>query len=342
MSPNISALRSSEKLTVHQIGPALRASLVKALLLLALPAIEFLFLRLLLKYGLGLKFGWRYLTDFDLFVPVPMATTLVLLVLDRFRPVKLCWNWGMLAFNLSLVLGFVVFNLAFDRFAALSPFSTILVWTTLISAIFITALSSRVKVKELLPNPNRWVFLPGLLIATASIYPTMLLTKFWPFFSGWAAQGSCALLGGFFSDVDCFVTAIHGPRMIIRHSALTIAVGQGCGGLEGFFLFAYLMLVLWLVVPQWFLNRQWIALFLLGAPLIYALNVARIALFFAFGVTSKAIIGSQLSVDIMLTLFHTHSGWIIFFTGIVAYLQIADRLLTAPSSFPTPAPAKQF
>jgi len=320
-----------------ELSRALLGSLRKALLILGLPAFEFVFLRVFLKQGLGLQFGWRYLTDWDFLVPLPLALSIVILVLERVRAVSVGWNFQALAFNLGSLVTFLGLNFQLDALSAYSPVLTISLWTLNAFLVILSAFVVRVRMISFLTNPNRWVFLPGLLIGTASIYSAMLLAKVWPFLSGWAATGSCTVLGSLLNDVNCFVTTNQGPRMIIRHVAMAVSVGKGCGGLDAFFLFFYVMLLLWLIVPQWFSKTQWLLLAILGLPLMYLLNVIRISAFFLIAVACKNIFGFQVSTDLLLALFHTHSGWLLFFSGILAYLKVADRLFR-----PIPSPAVEL
>lgn len=323
-----------ENLHPEVLGTAFGRAATKAFHLLWLPALEFFALRLFLKHGLGLKFGWRYFTDWDLVLPVPFALTLVLLVLEEVRPVRLRWSRSALAFNLVALAAFLAVNRSYDALASLSPWWVVSLWTALALATMGSAVAVRVGVEEFRGNRNRWVFLPGLLLAASVGYSGMLLNNLWPVLSGWAASGSCTVLSGVLEGMRCFVATDHGPRMIIRHDLLTVAVGRGCGGLDGFFLLFYLMMVLWLIVPRWFTATQWAMLTLVGFPLMYALNVVRICGFFAFAVLSHRWLGSQISVDVMLTLFHTHAGWVLYFVGLFSYLRLASRLFAGPVTSP--------
>lgn len=312
------------QITPQNVGESFRRYCALAVCLLALPAAEFLAMRMLVKHGLGLKFGWRYFTDFDFVVAAPLALALALLVLEKDKPLRFGWRWKSLGWNGLFLASFITVSVFFDSLAAKSATGTTFAFVGLALGTLLSGLLVMVRPAELVQNVNRWVWLPVLLLATAPIYGAMALKRFWPYFSAAAAEGACTLLGATLGDVSCLTTDIRGPRMIIRHTDLTIAVGRGCGGLDGFFLFALLIMVLWMIVPRWFTRKQWLLLVAFGLPLMYLLNVVRICSFFAFVILFKNILGFQNSVDVMLTLFHTHAGWVIFFSGILAYLRLAD------------------
>jgi exosortase/archaeosortase family protein len=160
-------------------------------------------------------------------------------------------------------------------------------------------------------------------VATLGVHGKMALAWFWPILSGAAAQMSCSLLNLTLGNVSCLTAELHGQRMILRHDLLTIAVGQGCGGLDGILLFIYLTFVVQILRPTLFKASGWLAFTALGLLLMFIINVARICLFFAVAVIGKYLFESNESVDLMLILFHTHAGWLLFGTGIFFYYRTA-------------------
>ena len=321
-------IKTITDLEPDKLGTALMVSLKRALLVLALPATEFVILRVITK-ALGLKLGWRYFTDFDFIFPLPIAIAIALFVLEQAAPVKMGFRAKAFIFNLVSVASFLLSVCFFETIAVFSPALAATAFSMGGLLVVITAIRSMVSLKQIAANPNRWVFLPALLIASSALFGTLFFQSFWPYFSALASAGSCYLLDGTLGNVDCFTTAIHGARMIIRHPALTIAVGQGCGGMDGFFLFFFLILILILVMPKIFTRQQWAIVALGGIPVLFAINVIRICSFFGFAIVSKDILGSQAAVDVMLAFFHTHAGWAFFCLGIIGYVRAMQTLFSA-------------
>ncbi len=98
---------------------------------------------------------------------------------------------------------------------------------------------------------------------------------------------------------------------------LTFAVDIACSGiysLIGFLIFS-------IFIAYISKGRAWkkVATFLIGFPLIYALNIVRI--------TIIVLIGNQYGIELAMQAFHLLGGWVLIFLGTLLLLTISEKIL---------------
>jgi exosortase len=98
---------------------------------------------------------------------------------------------------------------------------------------------------------------------------------------------------------------------------LSFAVDLACSGIYSLTAFTMFATFLSYVSKGSILKKA--ALFLLGFSMLLALNIVRIS--------SIVFIGYQFGEEIAMTLFHTASGWVLIFIGILLLLVIGERFL---------------
>ena len=108
---------------------------------------------------------------------------------------------------------------------------------------------------------------------------------------------------------------------IIRPNGTMVnfAVGIACSGIYSIIAFALFSILVAYIIR----GKPWkkLAIILIGIPVIYLLNIVRIAIILA--------IGYQLGEDIALEIFHTFGGIVLVFGGTLLLLLIADKILKA-------------
>ena len=114
-------------------------------------------------------------------------------------------------------------------------------------------------------------------------------------------------------------------------SPLTFAVDIACSGiyaLIGFLIFA-------VFVAYISKGRAWkkAVTFLIGFPLIYALNILRI--------TVIVLIGNQYGMELAMQVFHLLGGWVLIFLGTLLLLTVSEKVLKT-SIFTTKTKAKPY
>ncbi len=292
-------------------GIPLFAGIRKSLLVLALPALELLSLRLFLHFVLRKDIGFRYGTDFDYILPVPIAVIVFILSLERAGPVLIRPQKRILVANLIALFLFLVLNILFYEQ------SSHLAWNFSLFLVISTSFASFISPAECLRNSNRLVFLPCLGIAF--LFP-LYMNSLDALYASFTAA-TMPILEGVFKLVfwgSASVSKI-GADLTISHPKMNVLIGKGCAGLEGLFLFTFLYFVfLGLKKRQfgfWFTGLYYFG----GLLLIFQVNLVRIVLLFWSGVLFRSILGFETGTILIKGLAHVHLGWLLYALAIGLY-----------------------
>lgn len=109
---------------------------------------------------------------------------------------------------------------------------------------------------------------------------------------------------------------------IIKSPYLIMKVYPGCSGLEGIFLFSFMLSVYFLYDWDYFKNRKIIRLYLIGLIYMFAVNCLRIVTYFAVGYWANnpdAWLWVQEFKGTPVVLFHTYIGWVYYIIAFVLY-----------------------
>lgn len=282
-----------------------------AVILISFPLAEILFLRIFLHSYIQVRLSWAYITDFDLLIPGVVAFITFVGALSQEEKIKFQFSQKAFLLNLFFAGTFLSINFLFDSIAVFSPDLCIILWLVNFSAVFITAFVVFTPLSFYCRNSNRHFLLPSLLILFAPLFSRRILMPVWPFFSKITGESVCFVLQSTETGVTCLYSTFHEPRIIIKHALQAISVGRGCAGLDSFFLFFYLSLVLCALNDRILHWGRWLLFFLSGVLTMFFANVLRIALFFHLSVFLKrwTSLGSE---SVVANLFHLHAGWFIY------------------------------
>jgi exosortase len=152
----------------------------------------------------------------------------------------------------------------------------------------------------LVPPPGEILYNLGALLSTVSSELAYNLLKIF---------GFPVTLSAEYGSPVMFLTQQDG-------TPVSLEIDVACSGiysLIGFLIFA-------LFIAYIIRGKTWkkTAIFLLGFPLIYLLNVLRI--------TTMGIIGYYYGEDVVLNVFHLFGGWILIFLGTLALLVMSEKL----------------
>lgn len=152
----------------------------------------------------------------------------------------------------------------------------------------------------LIPPPEEFIYNLGALLSTISSELAYNLLKIFGFPAGLSAEYGTPVIS---------ITQQDG-------TAISFAVDIACSGIYsqvGFLIFA-------LFIAYIIRDKTWkkAAVFLLGFPLIYLLNVLRI--------TTIGIIGYYYGEDLALNAFHLFGGWVLIFLGALILLATSENL----------------
>jgi exosortase/archaeosortase family protein len=147
--------------------------------------------------------------------------------------------------------------------------------------------------------------------------PSAVATGLGAFFSNLSSELSFALLKSFMPINLTYEYGSPTILMLKEGGTVTFNVGVACSGLYSLIGFAVFVIFVTYLVR----GKLWkkAAVFAIGFPLIYSLNIIRIVLIL--------MIGYYIEVNFALTLFHLLGGWILIFLGTLFLIFLSEKLL---------------
>lgn len=135
-----------------------------------------------------------------------------------------------------------------------------------------------------------------------------------------------------FSDPG--IAVINTPGVIILSAPhFQLRLFDGCSGIEGMFLFAFLLSTLLLFDWPLFRARDCLWLYLAGLLGVFFLNAIRITALFLLGVWAWRPDAGPLAIasrDLPLTLFHSFAGWALYLAAFAVFAMWLYRTSTSP------------
>jgi exosortase/archaeosortase family protein len=286
--------------------------------LLVLPLVELIFFRFYLHSFLGLRIGFPGMTDYDFFLPGPTGFFLLMHCLHQGKQVTLRFDKKIFLIHICFLFGFLTFNHFLKMQGGFASGFFAIYWTGLFFGMVGSAFCLFVQPSYYLLNPNRWAFLPTLLLVFS--FPIYLrLFRFAWQASSFAIYYGIQVFSGLFSlGFSVHHTASH--YIVLEHPALKARIGQGCAGLDGMFLFTFTFILLATVNFKKFSGKQWIFVYCLGMVGMYFINLLRILLLFTIGVALVQWLGSRWGIDVFKTIAHAHLGWLLYLFSIATYV----------------------
>lgn len=319
-----------------EMGLTLKRVIVKACALMLLPIAELIVLRWYLHSFLNLRIGFNGTTDYDYFLPGPLAFFLLIYSLEKGQTSQ---NLGLqvqpryLFANVSCFVLFLLLNHFYQPLQIAAPNIFSVFWLGLLVGTVCTALVCFSPLSYFSRNPNRIALVPAVLIAfLLPLYMTSF-SSIWKFFSAftyggveWIVQATMENAAQTSLDAENY--------LILSHPTLALRIGQGCIGLEGLLLFSLVTLTLFLVERWMFTARQWVLIYASGLIYMYGVNLFRIVLLFLSGIALREHLGLKLGTQLFLTVAHAHVGWILYFIAIGFYFFVLRLVLHLPSISP--------
>jgi len=312
-----------------------------------LPVIELGFLRYYLHSVLELRIGFPGFTDYELLLPAPLGFFAFIWALEEGNSLKLRFSTPFLLANILFTGAFLALNhYSVDLLISLGR-AYWWAWTSLLLLTAGSGFGVLLSPKQLFSNPHKWALIPSLVMVFSLVAYMKYGAALWSVAVVWlhkAASSVLALVGN-----DVISLQYNSRVMRIHHPILTVYLGQGCGGFDGylFFLSAFMIFapIRWAMLKR----RSWILFGVLGVMLFAFLNGVRVVALFSLAVIAGQQWGREAAYQVVMGVFHTHLGYLLYATGIYAYFQtinwVADWKAKSQSleslSFLKPQSARQ-
>jgi exosortase/archaeosortase family protein len=315
-------------------GATLRKSIFKALVLILLPCLEYLALRYYLHSILNLHIGWNAaLTDFNLLIPVPLAFTVFIILLDRSEKLTLSVKIPETIFHVSALATFLLVNQCYVWL--LSRFGLIfqIFWWGGALAVFTSSVGLWGGVKYYWKNPNRSSLLICLMIAFTSVLTGLFIEYPWKSIVEPLARLICGALHPFLgSSIQCGVQ--WGNQLLLVHPAFATRIASACGGFDGYVLMYVVLALVSTLAARALVWWEYLTFGILGFLMMTVLNVVRIAALFFIGLTLVQRQGWESGSRIFEIAFHANLGWILYTVGLYQF----GRLILAWKDLPEDSP----
>lgn len=253
------------------------------------------------------------------FVPVPIAFLLWVYCMERSEKFTLSFSPFFCAVSIA---GF------FIRESTIRYFDAHAIGMLIgVVAGFFVLLSLREVVRRIVHNP-RPTFV-ALMGGFAAYNYYALMFSMWDRMCDWTTQLVYGMLQLF--GFDATSAAINQGRtmMLINSPHFNIIINPGCNGLEGIFLFNFMLSVMLLLDWGLFKHRSILLLYVFGVFYMFFMNSLRIFLFFTLGYWAynpDAWGWIQEFKGTPVYLFHSYVGWVFYLIafGIFAAVLYSD------------------
>ena len=312
----------------------------RALLILTWPFVQLLLLRFYLHSVLGLRLGFGNTTDFDYIIPAPIAFIVLMQVLEDALPSKLSLQRVPLLINLVSTVLFVILNHAYDALSLVSPFGLVSVWFGLLTIIGVSGFCVFVAPSYYAKNPNRFAFLPCILIGTSLFFYTNSFHEGW----NWLGSFTSTIIYEFFARIPfAQITSAFSKEgeLTISHPLFAVRIAKACGGFDSFFFFSLAFLLAATLYGKAVRFTKLLIIYSGGILMMYVLNLFRILFLFYVGIWLQKVLPYKTAINIFKLFFHIHFGWFLYSAGILWYRRLWANLIRreVTLSLPVFAPA---
>jgi exosortase/archaeosortase family protein len=296
-----------------------------ALVLGALPLVEFLALRQFYHSTLGLRLGWPSMADRDYYLPAATGLFFFCYLMRYGSSLAMSFRLKGLLFHFVVLFCFVVFSIAaaFGLFALESPARFI--WWVLCLLSFGSTVTVWLNPRSFLSPKFLPVSIACVLIALANAIHMSLAPDLGRLLVQVIGRQTCTLTQWTLGDSVTCVMSSHG--ITLRHPHLMFIIGRGCAGIDGL-LFSVLSLSAYFAARRTGTTlSSKIVFYGLNLAMFYLLNLLRIQLIAALAIVSQ-------SRDIAFGLFHYHLGWVLYAAAQITFLSVFERFGLGSLSYP--------
>ena len=220
---------------------------LKALYLLLFPVFEFFFLRVYLHSYLKLQIGYSGMTDYDFVCPSIIAFILMIALMDSRENLKLRFNRTGAILNITLFSLFLITNHHYSSLNAFSIFSSF--WVVLAISTILSSLFVWMKPSVFWNHSYSFLIWPAAAAGISKVAFRHVLAPLWDPLTKATGLVACATVSPILGDsLTCEFDFVSSGATYQRllHPNFGLAIGSGCGGMEGisFVLFMCLLVLM--------------------------------------------------------------------------------------------------
>jgi exosortase/archaeosortase family protein len=294
---------------------------VAPLLLLVLPLFEFISLRLYLHDVLNIRIGYRGMTDYDWLFPSLIAFFLLMFLLQKTEKATLSFRRGALCINALLFAAFV----AISFFGLPNPILENLflktAWFLLAVATLLTSCFAFISPRYFFLHSDRVLLIPFFLLASCKLIGRHLFSFLWQPMADLTSYIAYECLNLVLPNLTLtpFLGTDGAKYMHLTHPLYTLAIGSGCGGMEGISFILFAILLSYFMDHRRFSSGQWSLMIVSSAIWMYSVNLLRIFFFYLVTLATLSVAGHDGGMSFALTVFHNWLGWVLYTAALVVF-----------------------
>ena len=249
------------------------------------------------------------------FFAIPFVFLLWLRAVEREKPIDLKFS------PLACAISSIAFTLAQEVTSNLIIFQCFLGFA-IVSGLFVLV-PFREFLQRVKSNPKPTF--AAVIASTCAMNYYLLMHSIWDWMVDYTSKIVLVMLKVFLNDVSTSTGTKDGVRFFtnVISPYFNISVYSGCNGLEGIFLFVFMLSVLFLYDWEFYKNRRFFLRYFLGVIFMFFINALRISMFFMLGyVANNPASWSWLHAftGAPLTLFHSYVGWVFYLIAFMIFI----------------------
>lgn len=273
-----------------------------------------------------MRIGWRWVTDYDFILPLPVACWAAVFGLERVQKLVMKVTRQRILIHTSVLFLFMTWTFAQKSIRPTSSVAWESIWYLLLITLLVSGLLLPLGWRQIREHPQRWVLFPAGLITFTTPLSNSLFSEAWPYLAQMTGAWVHRLCSVFY-QTSIQVVPYLDHSVVLRNPDFAIAINRKCGGLDAFWLFWQSGLFLAIILPYRVTWLRWGLFGILGFILMFELNALRITSLYLLGVFLSKTVGYGNAINTVMLLFHLNSGWILYLLGIGFYFKIALELL---------------
>lgn len=103
--------------------------------------------------------------------------------------------------------------------------------------------------------------------------------------------------------------------------SFSATIEKGCWGIDGFFSFTVIFLLLSALCRRGLSLARWIPGYFFGIFFMFALNVLRVLLLISIGAWAQRALGPTAAQRLLRSFVHPHLAWLLYIPGMLLYFQ---------------------
>lgn len=294
---------------------------ISVLLIPLVPSLLYFALRFFIRTVLQVKLGFGSLgTDVDFVPHLVVSSSLLLMTVFRSDYRFQLQKKTLLYCALSLST-FLCVSILFTRQLSYENTAFMVLWFSLAGFTLASSFFLFLRVRDLIDRSGRGLLCAVLGVGFSGILANTALHFAGNFLTRLTGLFTYGLMKPAFPSLEFALKQVSTVTGMDLYSALTynnftVAIGQGCAGLQGISLFVTVLGLFYIVQNRNVALKKALLLLPIGLSYMFVLNIFRIVLFFVLTLAVKNVWGEKTALYALDVIFHNGLGFVVYCVGL--------------------------